>query len=266
MRGLGYWFFYGIDRIGHWTDASVPYTQDLWLLVRELRRCRSWRCCRRACVRWRHRAYFVLLTVIGVAVAVGANPYDDPSAARRPVQVVRGVVELRARVAQHEPGGAAGRARAGGAARRGGERAGARGCRAEAPQCAGVRCATFVVAGVRDRARDRQPARALDRRLLHPGPHPRRGRPAVLDRRHRRARRAVARHPGARDPRRRLRRLPLGPDRRPDHARAHGPAVRRARAGAVGIGGVGRPAERARPAACRRASLDAVGASRRSPG
>src|SRR6478752_6596621 len=33
-----------------------------------------------ACVRWRHRAYFVLLTVVGVVVAVGANPYDDPSA------------------------------------------------------------------------------------------------------------------------------------------------------------------------------------------
>ena len=53
---------------------------------------------------------------------------------------------------------------------------------------------------------------------------PRRGHPAVLDRRHRRARRAAARHPRARDPRLRLRRVPLGPDRRPDHARAHGPA------------------------------------------
>ena len=30
-------------------------------------------------MRWRHRAYFVLLTVVGVVVAVGANPYDDPS-------------------------------------------------------------------------------------------------------------------------------------------------------------------------------------------
>ena len=31
------------------------------------------------CVRWRHRAFFVVLTVVGVVVAVGANPYDDPS-------------------------------------------------------------------------------------------------------------------------------------------------------------------------------------------
>ena len=48
LRGLGYWFFYGIDRIGHWTEASVPYTQNLGLLVRQLRdpgaRARSRRC------------------------------------------------------------------------------------------------------------------------------------------------------------------------------------------------------------------------------
>ena len=62
-----------------------------------------------------------------------------------------------------------------------------------------------------------------------------------------------ARHARARDPGLRLRRLPVGPDRRPDHARAHGPSVRRARAGAVGLGGVGRPAQRARPPASRRA-------------
>ena len=79
------------------------------------------------------------------------------------------------------------------------------------------------------------------------GPHPRRGHPAVLDRRHRRRRRRLARHAGARDPRRRLRRVPLGPDRRPDHARADRPAVRGPRARAVGVAGVGRPAERARP-------------------
>src|SRR5262249_26439487 len=32
-----------------------------------------------AVVRWRHRAYFVLLVVVGVVIAVGATPYDDPS-------------------------------------------------------------------------------------------------------------------------------------------------------------------------------------------
>src|SRR3954449_3757369 len=78
LRGLGYWFFYGIDRVGHWTDASVPYLQSLGLLVVSFA-LPVLAFFGAACVRWRHRAYFVLLTVVGVVVAVGANPYDDPS-------------------------------------------------------------------------------------------------------------------------------------------------------------------------------------------
>ena len=83
LRGLGYWFFYGIDRIGHWTDASVPYMQDLGLLVVSFA-LPVLAFFGAACVRWRHRAYFVLLTVVGVVVAVGANPTTTrrPSAAR----------------------------------------------------------------------------------------------------------------------------------------------------------------------------------------
>src|SRR5215212_1345801 len=78
LRGLGYWFFYGIDRVGHWTDASVPYMQNLALigvsfLLPVLALVSA------MCVRWLHRAYFVVLVVVGVVVAVGANPYDDPS-------------------------------------------------------------------------------------------------------------------------------------------------------------------------------------------
>ena len=122
LRGLGYWFFYGIDRIGHWTDASVPYMQNLWLLAVSFalpvlallrRRVRALAPPRvlRAAHRGRRRG------------GGGREPLRRPVAARRHVQVVRGVVELRARAAQHEPRGAAGRARARGAARRGGERA-----------------------------------------------------------------------------------------------------------------------------------------------
>ena len=117
LRGLGYWFFYGSDRLGHWTDASVPYMQDLWLLVVSFAAAGARAASAPRCVRWRHRAFFVLLVVVGVVIAVGAYPYDDPSPLGGAVQVVRGVVELRARAAQHEPRGAAGRARARGAAR-----------------------------------------------------------------------------------------------------------------------------------------------------
>ena len=73
--------------------------------------------------------------------------------------------------------------------------------------------------------------------------------PELLVGRDRRSRRRPARHARARDPGRRLRVVPMGQHRRPDHARAHGPALRRARAGALGIAGLGRPAQRARPSA-----------------
>ncbi len=78
IRGLGYWYFYGTDRAGAWTQTSIVYTQNLWLigasfLVPVL--------CFVAAVfsRWRHRAYFVLMAVVGMVLAVGPNPYADPS-------------------------------------------------------------------------------------------------------------------------------------------------------------------------------------------
>ena len=50
LRGLGYWFFYGRDKIGQWIEPSVAYTQDLWLLARHATRCRSSHCSpRRSC-------------------------------------------------------------------------------------------------------------------------------------------------------------------------------------------------------------------------
>ncbi len=78
IRGLGYWYFYGADRVGAWTQTSVAYTQNVWLiaasfLVPVL--------CFVAAVfsRWRHRAYFILTAVVGMVLAVGPNPYNDPS-------------------------------------------------------------------------------------------------------------------------------------------------------------------------------------------
>ncbi len=79
VRGLGYWYFYGSDRVGAWTQTSVAYTQNLWLIaasfvVPVLAFAAA------ALARWRHRAYFVLVTVVGMVLAVGPNPYGDPSA------------------------------------------------------------------------------------------------------------------------------------------------------------------------------------------
>jgi len=33
LRGLGYWYFYGTDHLGPWTNAAVRFTQDIALLV-----------------------------------------------------------------------------------------------------------------------------------------------------------------------------------------------------------------------------------------
>ena len=78
LRGLGYWFFYGNDKLGPWIEPSVAYTQGGWLIfvgfglaVLALGSA--------ALVRWRHRSYFVLLAAVGALVAVGFHPPEDPS-------------------------------------------------------------------------------------------------------------------------------------------------------------------------------------------
>ncbi|MGH9230536.1 MAG: alpha-(1-_3)-arabinofuranosyltransferase domain-containing protein [Acidimicrobiales bacterium] len=76
IRGLGYWFFYGEDRLGQWIEPSVPYTQSPGLLA--LTYLLPIAGLAGAVVaRWRHRAYFVVLAATGVAVATGAYPWED---------------------------------------------------------------------------------------------------------------------------------------------------------------------------------------------
>jgi hypothetical protein len=78
IRGLGYWYFYGADRVGSWTQTSIAYTQNVWLILASFL---VPALCFVAAVfsRWRHRAYFVLTAVVGMVLAVGPNPYADPS-------------------------------------------------------------------------------------------------------------------------------------------------------------------------------------------
>lgn len=80
LRGLGYWFFYGGDRLGPWIEPSVDYTQRLWLLgltyalpILGLLAL--------GVVRWRHRAFLVGMLLVGTFIAVGAHPWGSPSPA-----------------------------------------------------------------------------------------------------------------------------------------------------------------------------------------
>lgn len=77
LRGLGYWFFYGGDRLGPWIEASHQYTQRLGLLVATYAM-PALGLLGAGIGRWRHRAYFVGLLLAGTAIAVGAYPWDDP--------------------------------------------------------------------------------------------------------------------------------------------------------------------------------------------
>ena len=78
LRGLGNWVFYSRDGGGYVLDQAEAYDRDALVvalsyavpvigLVAAL------------AVRWAHRTYFGLLVVIGVVVAVGSSPLDDPS-------------------------------------------------------------------------------------------------------------------------------------------------------------------------------------------
>lgn len=78
LRGLGYWYFYGTDPAGPWVPSAIPFTQDLWLIgvgygVPLLSIAGAF------VTRWRHRAFFVGLVLVGLVLAVGAYPVFDPS-------------------------------------------------------------------------------------------------------------------------------------------------------------------------------------------
>jgi len=78
MRGIGNWYFYGRDRLGYAIDQASSYRTDVVVqtasfVLPVLALATA------AITRWRHRAYFVLLIVVGAVISVGAWPYDNPS-------------------------------------------------------------------------------------------------------------------------------------------------------------------------------------------
>lgn len=78
IRGLGYWYFYGGDRLGPWTEAAVIYTQQVWLIALSyLLPVLAFLSA--VLVRWRHRGFFILLVVVGTVLSVGAYPYTHPT-------------------------------------------------------------------------------------------------------------------------------------------------------------------------------------------
>jgi arabinofuranan 3-O-arabinosyltransferase len=78
IRGLGYWYFYGQDKVQPWTSAAIPYMQNTWLIGVGF-------AVPTVCVavgalaRWRYRAFAVGLLFMGIVAAVAAYPLAHPS-------------------------------------------------------------------------------------------------------------------------------------------------------------------------------------------
>ncbi len=79
LRGLGNWFFYGGDAVGTWINASVDYTQHRWLILVSFA-IPLLALAAAMVIKWKHRAFFAALVVLGTVIAVGAYPYSNPSA------------------------------------------------------------------------------------------------------------------------------------------------------------------------------------------
>ena len=78
VRGLGYWYFYGSDRIGPWKQAAVRLEESAWLLATSFA-VPALGVLGAFVSRWRVRAFFVLLIFLGLVLAVGMHPYRGPS-------------------------------------------------------------------------------------------------------------------------------------------------------------------------------------------
>jgi arabinofuranan 3-O-arabinosyltransferase len=86
IRGLGYWYFYGSDRLGPWKQAAVELEESAWLLATSFA-LPSLAAVGAAISKWRAKAFFVLMILLGVVIAVGIHPYDGPSLVGRALRV-----------------------------------------------------------------------------------------------------------------------------------------------------------------------------------
>ena len=77
LRSLGYWFFYGRDRLSPWVSASIVYVQSLWTIAASFA-VPVLAIAAGAVTRWRERSYYVALLAVGVFASVGAHPWGDP--------------------------------------------------------------------------------------------------------------------------------------------------------------------------------------------
>ena len=77
-RGLGYWIFYGGDKIGPWVTAGLGYMEHPWLIATGFT-LTGLTLLSAVAVRWRYRAYMLMLMITGLVLTVGLHPHQSPS-------------------------------------------------------------------------------------------------------------------------------------------------------------------------------------------
>jgi len=77
VRGLGYWFFYGGDRLDHWVGPSSSYTNDGWLIL--LGFGVAMLSLLGLLISFPRRGTFVAMLAVGMIVSVGGAPTDAPT-------------------------------------------------------------------------------------------------------------------------------------------------------------------------------------------
>ena len=78
LRGLGYWFFYGSDKLGPWIEPSETYTTNLAALALSFAIPLA-ALTALVLVRWRHRGIFALMAAFGALIAIGGHPWEQGS-------------------------------------------------------------------------------------------------------------------------------------------------------------------------------------------
>jgi arabinofuranan 3-O-arabinosyltransferase len=78
LRGLGYWFFYGSDKLGPWIEPSVTFTTNLPALALSFALPLAGLAAL-VVVRWRHRGIFAVMAALGGLIAVGGHPWEEGS-------------------------------------------------------------------------------------------------------------------------------------------------------------------------------------------
>jgi len=77
VRGLGYWFFYGGDRLDHWVGPSSSYTNEGWLIL--LGFGIAMFSLLGLLTNFPRRGTFVAMLAAGMVVSVGGAPIDAPT-------------------------------------------------------------------------------------------------------------------------------------------------------------------------------------------